>query len=99
MEDTPLDRRSNWFRGFYYEGQASGTHKKICASCLQEHVDTNPTVWHTFDSGNLLNLIAEDRRPAFINAIRFYASGHQFDTVVSEMMLLAVDSGIAAGSG
>lgn len=99
MEDSPLNRRGNWFRGFYYEGQPSGTHKKICASCLQEHVDTNPSVWHTFDSGNLLNLIAEDRRPAFINAIRFYASGHQFDTIVSEMTLLAVDSGIAAASG
>ena len=99
MENSPFNTRGDWFRGFYYEEQASGTHKKICASCLQEHVDTNPTVWHTFDSGNLLNLIAEDRRPAFINAIRFYASGHQFDTVVSEMMLLAVDSGIAAASG
>lgn len=99
LEGSPLNSRGNWFRGFYYEGQASGTHKKICASCLQEHVDTNTSVWHTFDSGNLLNLIAEDRRPAFINAIRFYASGHQFDTVVSEMTLLAVDSGIAAASG
>ncbi len=98
-DDSPLANRGDWFRGFYYEGQASGTHKKICASCLQEHVDTNPSVWYTFDSGNLLNLIAEDRRPAFINAIRFYASGHQFDTVVSEMVLLAVDSFESTASG
>ena len=98
-EGSPPNNRGDWFRGFYYEGQASGTHKKICASCLQEHVDTNPSVWYTFDSGNLLNLIAEDRRPAFINAIRFYASGHQFDTVVSEMMLLAVDSSDSTTSG
>lgn len=98
-ENSPPNNRGDWFRGFYYEGQASGPHKKICASCLQEHVDTNPSVWYTFDSGNLLNLIAEDRRPAFINAIRFYASGHQFDTVVSEMMLLAVDSSDAAANG
>ena len=99
IEDSPPNDIRNWFRGFYYEGQASGTHKKICASCLQEHVDTNPSVWHTFDSGNLLNLVAEDRRPAFIKAIRFYASGHQFDTVLSEMLLLAVDSSEAAASG
>ncbi len=98
MDDSRLDVQGNWFRGFYYEGQATGTHKKICSSCLQEHVDTNPSVWYTFDSGNLLNLIAEDRQPAFINAIRFYASGHQFDTVVSELMLLAVDSS-QAGAG
>ena len=98
-EAPPPNDRGNWFRGFYYEGQASGTHKKICASCLQDHVDTNPSVWFTFDSGNLLNLIAEDRRPAFINAIRFYASGHQFDTVVSEMMLLAVNTSEAGAAG
>lgn len=96
---APGNSRGNWFRGFYYEDQASGTHKQICASCLQDHVDTNPSVWYTFDSGNLLNLIAEDDHPAFINAIRFYASGHQFDTVVSEMMLLALDSSDAAASG
>ncbi|MDE2777375.1 MAG: hypothetical protein OXI77_15700 [Chloroflexota bacterium] len=99
IDDSPPDNHANWFRGFYYEGQAPGRHKRICASCLQEHVDTNPSVWYTFDSGNLLNLIAEDRRPAFIKAIRFYASGHQFDTVVSEMMLLAVDSSGAVASG
>lgn len=99
MRDSPPDTRGNWFRGFYYEGQATSTHKKICSSCLQEHVDTNPSVWYTFDSGNLLNLIAEDRQPAFINAIRFYASGHQFDTVVSELMLLAVDSSQAGAGG
>ncbi len=99
MDDSPVVTRGNWFRGFYYEGQATGTHKKICSSCLQEHVDTNPSVWYTFDSGNLLNLIAEDRQPASINAIRFYASGHQFDTVVSELMLLAVDSSGAGAGG
>ena len=98
-DDSPPKDAGNWIRGFYYEDRASGTHKKICASCLQDHVDTNPTVWHTFDSGNLLTLISEERQPAFIKAIRFYASGHQFDTVVSELMLLAVDSsGLAVGA-
>ena len=97
--ESPPDNRGNWFRGFYFEGQASARHKKICSSCLQEHVDTNPSVWYTFDSGNLLNLFSEDRRPAFINAIRFYASGHQFDTVVSELMLLAVDSSDGSANG
>ena len=97
--NAPRGSRGNWFRGFYYEDLASGSHKKICASCLQDHVDTNPSVWYTFDSGNLLNLIAEDDHPAFIKAIRFYASGHQFDTVVSEMMLLAIDAADSAASG
>ena len=98
-DDPRPDNVGNWFRGFYYEDQAAGTYKKLCASCLQDHVDTNPSVWYTFDSGNLLNLIAEDDHPVFINSVRFYASGHQFDTVVSEMMLLAVDSSDAIAGG
>ena len=96
---TDENNTGSWFRGFYYEDRASGAHKKICASCFQDHVAINPSVWHTFDSGNLLNLFSEERRPAFINAIRFYASGHQFDTVVSELMLLAVDSSAMPASG
>ncbi len=80
---------SQWFRGFYYEDRASDDYKKLCASCFQDHLDTNQAVWYTFDSGNLLNLISETDRPQRINAITFYASGHQFDTVVSEMILLA----------
>ncbi len=98
-DNSPPNDAGNWFRGFYYEDRASGSHKKICASCLQDHVDTNPTVWYTFDSGNLLTLISEERRPVYIKAIRFYASGHQFDTVVSELMLLAVDSSDLASGG
>jgi len=97
--DSPPDNKGNWFRGFYYEGQAASSYKKRCSSCLQDHVDTNASVWYTFDSGNLLNLIPEDDHPVFINSIRFYASGHQFDAVVSEIMLLAVESSDAFAGG
>ena len=93
------DNISNWFRGFYYEDQAASQYKKRCSSCLQDHIDTNANVWYTFDSGNLLNLIAEEEQPVFINSIRFYASGHQFDAVVSEVILLAVESSDALASG
>jgi hypothetical protein len=99
IDDLPTDNAGNWFRGFYYEDQAARRYKKRCSGCLQDHVDTNASVWYTFDSGNLLNLIAEDDHPVFINSIRFYASGHQFDAVVSEMMLLAVESSDTFASG
>ena len=91
-EDAQSGNIGNWFRGFYYEDLASSRYKKRCSSCLQDHIDTNANVWYTFDSGNLLNLIAEEEHPVRINAIRFYASGHQFDAVVSELILLAVES-------
>ena len=98
VEPEP-NNNGDWFRGFYYEEVSSGSYKQICASCLQDHVDTNQAVWYTYDSGNLLNLISEDDRPAFIRSMRFYASGHQFDTVVSEIMLLANGPVFAGGGG
>lgn len=98
-DNSQADNEGNWFRGFYYEDQAASRYKKRCSSCLQDHIDTNANVWYTFDSGNLLNLIAEEEHPVFINSIRFYASGHQFDAVVSEMILLAVESSGVLASG
>ena len=82
----------HWFRGFYYEDDVSADIRKRCDSCLEDHVDINQGVWYTFDSDNLLNLIADDERPELIKSVSFYASGHQFDTIVSEMILLLGDS-------
>ena len=83
---------NHWFRGFYYEDDVSADIRKRCDSCLEDHVDINQGVWYTFDSDNLLNLFADDRRPELIKSVSFYASGHQFDTIVSEMILLLGDS-------
>lgn len=79
-------RRGAWLRGFYYEESANARMR--CDSCIQDHVDTYQAVWYTYDSDNLFNLIAEESRPERILSVTFYASGHQFDTVVSEMALL-----------
>lgn len=79
----------HWYRGFYY---ADAEARKRCDSCLEDHVDVNQSVWYTFDSDNLFNLMADIDKPARIKSVSFYASGHQFDTVVSEMMLLLGES-------
>ena len=39
--ESKTNNRASWFRGFYYEDRASGAHKKICASCFQDHVDAS----------------------------------------------------------
>ena len=85
-ENSPTLR--NWYRGFYSADDVSPDARKRCDSCIQDHVAINQGSWYTFDSENLFNLIAEDMRPQRIKSVSFYASGHQFDTVVSEMILL-----------
>ncbi len=85
-DDFGITRR--WFRGFYYDELLSASYPTRCSSCLQDHQNINEKVWYTFESDNLFNLLDEERRPVRIRSIEFYASGHQFDTMVSEMMIL-----------
>ncbi len=82
----------HWYRGFYYADDVSADARKRCDSCIQDHVDINQGVWYTFDSDNLFNLIADINKPERIKSVSFYASGHQFDTIVSEMILLLGES-------
>ncbi len=81
-------RDAAWLRGFYYADDISGTARMRCDSCIQDHIDMNQGVWYTFDSDNLFNLLAEADHPRRIHSVTFYASGHQFDTAISEMLLL-----------
>ena len=87
-----------WLRGFYYAEDVTGAARKTCASCIQDHIHTRQAVWHTFDSDNLLNLIAEEVRPHHIDSVAFYASGHQFDVVVGEVILLLGNTAANGGN-
>ena len=92
VDDDGRRHDAQWYRGFYYAPDISGVARKRCDTCIQDHLDINQAVWHTFDSDNLLNLIAPEERPTRIKSLSFYASGHQFDTLVSEMALLLGNS-------
>lgn len=93
------ENHGSWLRGFYYAEDVTGAARKTCASCIQDHIHTRQAVWYTFDSDNLLNLIAEEIRPFRIDSVTFYASGHQFDIVVGEVILLVGNSTINGGNG
>ncbi len=77
-----------WIRGFHYEKEVITDYFTRCSSCSQDHQNINKRVWYTFESENLLSLIDVDDHPKLLESMQFYASGHQFDTVVSEILLL-----------
>jgi hypothetical protein len=60
----------------------------ICDSCRQEHIFIREKTWYTFSTGNLLNTLPLEQRPDYITSVQFYASGHQYDTRVSEVSLI-----------
>lgn len=45
-------------------------------------------VWYPYESGNLVQLL-QATRPARINSIRIYASGHSYESMVAEVGLTA----------
>lgn len=83
-----------WRQGFYYADNPQNDFPLRCDTCTEEHQRINEKVWYTFESGNLMTLPL-DIRPARINGIELYASGHEYDVFVSEVALL-VNGGSSA---
>lgn len=72
------DHEGEWVQGFYYQ-----------------NMDNNPTMyglqiphdrWYLFDSGNLLDSLP--RRPYRIIRLRVYASGWNYDSMVSDISMI-----------
>jgi len=75
-----------WTHGFYYQNQAGyaiGPDPWGRPSGEQIPQD----VWFPYESGNLLVLLG-DRKPAHITGLTIYASGWNYDSLVSEVQLL-----------
>lgn len=75
-----------WTHGFYYQNQAGyaiGPDPWGRPSGEQIPQD----VWFPYESGNLLVMLG-DRKPAHITGLTIYASGWNYDSLVSEVQLL-----------
>ncbi|MDQ7025556.1 MAG: hypothetical protein Q9P01_10235 [Anaerolineae bacterium] len=81
-----------WYQGFYYRHEPQVQYPAACVTCgqvYQPHRLVSEQVWYTFETGNLFDLLTPTERPAYISRFEFYASGHQYDVFVSEVVLLA----------
>jgi hypothetical protein len=81
-----------WYQGFYVRQDSQRPYPAACLTCgqvYQPHRLINAQVWYTFETGNLFDLLSPAERPAYISRFEFYASGHQYDVFVSEVVLLA----------
>ncbi len=71
----------HWYQGFYYMDLPS---ESTWAPPNGEK--TPQDIWYTYESLNLFDLL-RDTRPSRINSIMIYASGHDFDSMVSDVAL------------
>lgn len=76
-----------WHHGFYLIPDPS--KPASCDTCRLAHERINPDVWYFYDSGNLRPQFADPSSGApIIRWISVYASGHQYDSLVSDVTLL-----------
>lgn len=77
-----------WFHGFYAFLDPNRSFPTMCNSCSVQHEQITPGVWYTYEIRNLFESFAPERRPETILNVRFYASGHQYEVYVSQVVLL-----------
>ena len=77
-----------WNHGFYL--LSDPTKPPSCGTCRQAHERINKDVWYFYDSGDLWTQFvdANSGDVPVIYKISFYASGHQWDVLVSDITLL-----------
>jgi hypothetical protein len=72
----------HWYQGFYYLDLPSGSNYVPPSG---EKIPLG--VWYTYESPNLFDVLRETR-PARINSITVYASGHDYESRVSDVALI-----------
>jgi hypothetical protein len=86
-EDQDGEERE-WIHGFY-SAYTMPEWPLTCPSCRQDHDRVRSGVWHTFESGNLADILPDEVKMHTLKEMRFYASGHAYDVFIDEVSLLA----------
>jgi len=89
--DTPRE----WLQGFYGDSPSTADAPGACVTCpppTGPHIRLQPGIWYVYDSPNLIEaMTAQGLTPASVRAVTIYASGHTFESQVSEVELLALE--------
>jgi hypothetical protein len=78
----------NWYHGFYYVPPPGNYILYNEADNSSESI--NQFLWYPYESKNLLTTLGP-AKPVYIKYIRVYASGWIYDTMVTDIQLLAQD--------
>lgn len=90
-DGSPEPPFRRWHHGFYVT--ADPAKPPSCDTCRLAHEKINRDVWYFYDSGDLRLQLTYPGSPApKIQWISVYASGHQYDALVSEVTLLGAQA-------
>jgi len=82
-----------WVHGFYAFEDPTHAVPYYCTTCPNPSIGNHNRVaegsWFLYDSLNLMESLPPELRPALILSVRVYASGHSYDSMVTDVELLA----------
>lgn len=82
-----------WVKGFYAHEDPAIAQPYYCTTCPDpssgDHTRVPDKTWFLYDSPNLMEILPPEHRPAFIQSVRVYGSGHSYDSLVTDVELLA----------
>jgi hypothetical protein len=81
-------KEQEWRQGFFAVRQPSDVFVKRCDTCPHEHEQIAKETWYIYDSGDLKSQFPPEIAIDYIQYIQVYASGHQYDVSLSEVMVL-----------
>jgi hypothetical protein len=91
-----IDRNGDgqqWVHGFYSAEDPSIALPYYCTTCPDpssgNHNRVPEGAWFLYDSPNLMQILPLELQPATIQSVRVYASGHSYDSEVTDVELLA----------
>ena len=82
-----------WVHGFYASEDPAVAQPYYCTTCPDpksgDHNRVPDKAWFLYDSPNLMEIQPPDLRPVVVQSVRIYASGHSYDSMVTDVELLA----------
>ena len=76
-----------WYYGFFYKLPLD--HYVIYDEPNNSYQEVDQGVWYSFESENLLQTLAGIDQPVYIKSLRVYASGWIYETMISDIKMLA----------
>ena len=82
-----------WVHGFFAFEDPAIAQPYYCTTCPDpksgDHNWVPDKAWFLYDSPNLMEIQPPDLRPVVVQSVRIYASGHSYDSMVTDVELLA----------
>jgi hypothetical protein len=82
-----------WVLGFYAFDDPNINVPYYCTTCpgptSGNHIRVPQSAWYLFDSPNLMEALPAEWRPSTLQSVHVYASGHSYDSMVTDVELLA----------